>query len=64
MLLVSVLLFGDAYLVVFEDVMVFNCYAKIRWLSEGVVPLLHNNVFVIQMYVLIQMNCLHSMVMK
>ena len=37
-MLVSVLLVGDVFFVV-EDVMVFNGYAKIRWLSEGIVPL-------------------------
>ena len=57
---VSVLLFGDAYLAIYVlfcfvvmscflgDVMVFNCYAKIRSLSDGVVPFFHNNVYVIK----------------
>ena len=57
---VFVLLFGDAYLVMyvfswfviscfFRDVMFF-VYAKIRYLSEGVVPLFHNNLYVIRIY--------------
>ena len=48
-----VLLFGDAYLVIYvlfcvcfamfrQDVMVFNLSAKIIFVSEGVVPLFHN----------------------
>ena len=32
------------------DVMVFKFYAKIRYLSEGVVPLFHNNLCVIKIY--------------
>ena len=62
MLPVSVLLFGDAYLAIYVlfclfvmscflgDVMVFNLYAKIRSLSVGVVPLFHNNLYVIKIY--------------
>ena len=46
-MLVSVLLVGDAYFVFVEDVMVFICYAKIRWLSEGIVPLFKNNLYVL-----------------
>ena len=53
---VSVLLFGDAYLAIYVlfcflvisclgDVMVFNLHAKIRSVSEGVVPLFNHNLY-------------------
>ena len=75
------LLFSDAVLAIhvlfcfvwrfpcLQDVMVFICSAKIRSLSEGVVPLFHNYLYVIKIYrdlcwVICSLTHLHPMVIK